>query len=71
MFLATNPKSPPHMSTVMPSGDVSSEVVVRPPKKPRRFECPRCQRQFSRLEHLQRHDRTRTSVSLPLYYVLP
>ncbi|KAH8902700.1 hypothetical protein BR93DRAFT_919808 [Coniochaeta sp. PMI_546] len=44
----------------MPSSEVSNEVVVRPLKKPRRFECPRCQRQFSRLEHLQRHDRTHT-----------
>ncbi|OIW29034.1 hypothetical protein CONLIGDRAFT_578335 [Coniochaeta ligniaria NRRL 30616] len=42
------------------SSEVFSEAVVRPAKTPRRFECPRCQRQFSRLEHLQRHDRTHT-----------
>lgn len=31
-----------------------------PPKKPKRFQCHRCQRMFARLEHLQRHERTHT-----------
>ncbi|KAB5513598.1 zinc finger protein ADR1 [Coniochaeta sp. 2T2.1] len=46
----------------MPSTEVSSEVIGRPPKKntDKRFICPRCDRHFSRLEHLQRHDRTHT-----------
>ncbi len=30
-----------------------------PPKKPKRFQCHHCQRFFARLEHLQRHERTR------------
>jgi uncharacterized Zn-finger protein len=29
-------------------------------KKPKRFQCHRCQRMFARLEHLQRHERTHT-----------
>lgn len=28
-------------------------------KKQKRFQCERCQRMFARLEHLQRHERTR------------
>jgi transposase-like protein len=28
-------------------------------KKPKRFLCHRCQRNFARLEHLQRHERIR------------
>ncbi|KAH8898468.1 hypothetical protein GQ53DRAFT_417993 [Thozetella sp. PMI_491] len=39
----------------MSSSDVLDNIVV----KPRRFQCPRCQRLFARLEHLQRHERTR------------
>jgi uncharacterized Zn-finger protein len=27
--------------------------------KPKRFQCARCLRRFARLEHLQRHERTR------------
>jgi uncharacterized Zn-finger protein len=33
-----------------------------PPKKPKRFQCKHCQRLFARLEHLQRHERTRMIV---------
>jgi hypothetical protein len=50
------------VSAIMASSEVVSEVIVRPQKTTKRFECPRCQRQFSRLEHLQRHERTRKSV---------
>lgn len=31
-----------------------------PTRKPKRFQCHRCQRLFARLEHLQRHERTHT-----------
>ncbi|TPX07982.1 uncharacterized protein E0L32_010313 [Thyridium curvatum] len=44
-----------------PQDGVAEEVVVQPPpREAKRFQCPRCQRSFSRLEHLQRHDRTHT-----------
>ena len=54
-------------TATMPSSEVASEVVVRTPKKTsdKRFVCQRCQRHFSRLEHLQRHDRTRKQYPLP------
>lgn len=39
---------------------VTEHEEARPaPKKPKRFQCRRCQRLFARLEHLQRHERTR------------
>ncbi|KAK3985749.1 hypothetical protein QBC44DRAFT_403968 [Cladorrhinum sp. PSN332] len=39
----------------MPSTQTLDQIVV----KPKRFQCSRCQRFFARLEHLQRHERTR------------
>lgn len=44
----------------MPSDEVSEEPGIKLSKAAKRFECVRCQRLFSRLEHLQRHERTRT-----------
>lgn len=38
-----------------------------PLKKPKRFQCQHCQRFFARLEHLQRHERTREST-VPLLF---
>jgi hypothetical protein len=32
-------------------------------KKAKRFQCQHCQRFFARLEHLQRHERTRMIVA--------
>ncbi|ETN38720.1 uncharacterized protein HMPREF1541_06758 [Cyphellophora europaea CBS 101466] len=47
-----------------PTGAAHEDVLQRPqeqpPKKPKRFQCHRCQRMFARLEHLQRHERTHT-----------
>lgn len=41
-------------------GTTAGDEEARPtPKKPKRFQCRRCQRLFARLEHLQRHERTR------------
>jgi uncharacterized Zn-finger protein len=45
----------------MPASDTLENIVV----KPKRFQCPRCQRRFARLEHLQRHERTRMLPTLP------
>ncbi len=36
--------------------------ITAQPKK--RFQCPRCHKLFARLEHVQRHDRTRASLPL-------
>jgi hypothetical protein len=36
-----------------------------PLKKPKRFQCQHCQRFFARLEHLQRHERTRKHLLNP------
>ena len=44
-------------------GDPSQEP---PSKKPKRFQCKHCQRLFARLEHLQRHERTRMITKQPL-----
>ncbi|KAB2568758.1 Transcriptional regulator ADR1, partial [Lasiodiplodia theobromae] len=42
-------------------GTTAGDEEARPtPKKPKRFQCRRCQRLFARLEHLQRHERTHT-----------
>lgn len=35
-----------------------------PLKKPKRFQCHHCQRFFARLEHLQRHERTRKVTAI-------
>ncbi|KAK4038858.1 hypothetical protein C8A01DRAFT_17088 [Parachaetomium inaequale] len=40
----------------MPPTNTLDNIIVRP----KRFQCPRCQRRFARLEHLQRHERTHT-----------
>lgn len=48
------PKSPREMTCTEPSQTA---------KKAKRFLCIYCHRRFTRLEHLQRHERTRTSLS--------
>jgi uncharacterized Zn-finger protein len=41
-------------------GEEEEEDGQEPPqKKLKRFQCSHCQRCFARLEHLQRHERTR------------
>ena len=52
--------APPEIAKIkqnfnMPSIETLDHIVV----KPKRFQCGRCQRSFARLEHLQRHERTR------------
>jgi len=44
------------------SGSPEDQSAQQEPsnKKPKRFQCHRCQRLFARLEHLQRHERTHT-----------
>lgn len=41
------------------SGDATMVKGVRS------YQCERCSRSFARLEHLQRHDRSRMSISIP------
>ncbi|GME48651.1 Transcription factor [Neofusicoccum parvum] len=41
-------------------GPIEHDDARPAPKKPKRFQCRRCQRLFARLEHLQRHERTHT-----------
>ena len=67
---STRPTCPPPIARAMPSSDIVDNIVVHdedqpPPKKPKRFQCIRCQRFFGRLEHLQRHERTRKLANPP------
>jgi hypothetical protein len=41
--------------------NTGQETSQKTGKKPKRFLCHRCQRNFARLEHLQRHERIRRS----------
>lgn len=41
--------------------NAGQETAQASGKKPKRFLCHRCQRNFARLEHLQRHERIRMS----------
>ncbi|WEW61742.1 hypothetical protein PRK78_007236 [Emydomyces testavorans] len=47
----------PHPNSGSTAVNDASETVSA--KKPKRFQCKRCETRFSRLEHLQRHERIR------------
>ncbi|OAX77059.1 hypothetical protein ACJ72_08646, partial [Emergomyces africanus] len=50
-FRRVNPEEPQEGTT--------HEAVTTAAKKPKRFQCMRCDTRFARLEHLQRHERIR------------
>ncbi|OJD25028.1 hypothetical protein ACJ73_03608 [Blastomyces percursus] len=43
-----------------PQGRTQGEPAPTTTKKPKRFQCMRCETRFARLEHLQRHERIHT-----------
>lgn len=52
-----------------PEPDDEDQTQEPPQKKQKRFQCKHCQRFFARLEHLQRHERTRMTIVLSLFFL--